>query len=162
MCSWEKGCREINWSPCLNIWWDLGETMHSFHMWYQGFISCKAVLHTAGSGQLPLVALEVKAALPHSCSSGQRGFSAVDYSGGDIIQVYILTKGYCSVLLGVLLCQELSHNLWECPSSLFLKGRFLFTFQLQAGSAHRFIWGWGCMHARLGFFWGCCVWVFCF
>ena len=119
MCSWEKGCREANWSLRLNSWWDLGKT-RSFHTWHQGIIPCKAVLLTAGLGQLPHVAFEMEGALPHYPSPGQRGFSAVDYSGGDIlIQVCILTEGCCSVLLGVLLCQKLSYNVWERPFSLF-------------------------------------------
>lgn len=53
--------------------------------------------------------------------------------------------------LGVLLCQKLSHNVWESPLSLFLKDRFLFTSQLQAGSAHGFIWGQGCVRACVYF-----------
>lgn len=91
---------------------------------------------------------------PFEMEGGQRGFSAVDYSGGDIaIQVHILTEGCCSLLLGVLLCQKQSHSVWEHLFSLFLKGRFLFTSQLQAGSAHRFIQGQGCVRARVCFTW---------
>lgn len=48
--------------------------MPSLHMWHQGFIPCKAVLLTAGLGQLPHVPLEMERALPHSPSTGQRGF----------------------------------------------------------------------------------------
>lgn len=77
--------------------------MLSFHRWHQGLIPGKAVLLTADPGQL---LLEMEGALPRSPSAGQRGFSAVDYSAGDIIiQACISTDGYCSVLFGVLLCQ---------------------------------------------------------
>lgn len=100
--------------------------MHSFHTWHQGFVPRKAVLHTAGSGQLPLVPLEMEAALPLSYSSGQRGFSEADYSGGDIIQVCILTEGYYSVLLGVLLCQKMSNSVWKCLFFSFLEGQVSF------------------------------------
>lgn len=61
------------------------------------------------------------------------------FSSGDaLIQLGILTEG-CFSVLWVFLCATSCHNVWESPLSLFLKDRFLFTSQLQAGSAHRFI-----------------------
>lgn len=53
----------------------------------------------------------------------------------------------------VFFCARNCHNVWESPLSLFLKDRFLFTSQLQAGSAHRFIWGQDvCVHVFIFFF----------
>lgn len=109
MCRWEKGCREANWSLCINSWWDLGKMMHSFHTQHK---DSSHVLLAAGLGQLPHVPLGMGVALPRSQSSGQRDFSAVDYSGGDIvIQVCSLTEGCCSALLCAGTCHTMCRNI---------------------------------------------------
>jgi len=127
------------------------------HMWHRGFIPCKAVLLTAGLGQLPQVPLKMEGALPRSPSAGQRGFSAVDYSGGEIIiQVCILKEGYCSVLFGG---SSLSETVMQCVGMyLFsiLEGQVAFHLPAAGRQAqHTDLFG-ACVH--VGFF----VWCFFF
>lgn len=87
-----------------------------------------------------------------------KDFPAVDYSSGDTIQECLFTEVCCSAFLEVLLCEKPSRNVCGCPFSLFLKDRFLFTSQLQAGSAHRFIQSQGCVCTCVFFLW----WFFFF